>query len=355
MTGTHLGWRGRAGRAAGHAIRRALAVPGAAVLLALTAGAIAGTTLPGATADGNTPGAFGPFTLALGPAGALTTVGLMLTCVGAQIAPRKLAPVGSRVVVVLAGATAVPAVAVFAYGWLFGPDGWHGISLLAAAVAAVCTSNAVWLPLARRYGTDTDAWGGTVAAAVNSGPVVPLILLAAWGHGQAPVPWPALADAVAPLLIGFLIGVAGQDGARTAMRAAIPYLMLAFSVQLGARLNLVTLLRQAPDGLLLGLAVAGLSGAAVALGWLLVLRRPAAVGWGAAAVTIGAPIVPGVVAVALPVWQPYAATAAAQVGVAVVVSSVVAVVASALTYRLSQQRHRPAAPAPPQAAPVGAR
>lgn len=321
------------------ALAAAAKIPAVSVLAPLAAGAAFSTVAHRA--------AVGPFTVALGPAGALSTVALMLVCVGAQISPRTLGPVSSRVAVILAGATLVPAAAVAAYWRWCGPAGIAGVSVLAAAAAAVCTSTAVWLALAARYGSPADRWGGTVAAAINSGPVLPLLLLTA-GHPGA-TPWLALADAVAPLAVGFAVGLCG-DTVRVACRGAIPALMVAFSFQLGARLNLAGLAAQAPAGATLGAAVAVLSGAAVAVGYRLLLHEPAAVGWASGAVTIGAPIVPVVVAQALPAWQPYVPAAVAQVGVAVLVSSVAATALCALAAR--RRPARPAAVAAPEPSPT---
>jgi 2-keto-3-deoxygluconate permease len=346
MAPTASTWRARTARATGAAVRRALAVPGVAVLLPLLAGAAVGTWVG--------RGVIGPFTLALSPNAALTPVALMLVCVGAQISPRRIAPVAGRVGVVLAGATLIPTAVVLAYSGLAGPFGYGGVSVLAAASCALGISPALWVALAGKYGQPPDAWGGSIASAVNSGPMLPLLLLSldARRYGVA-VPWMALLDALAPLLIGFLIGLVGRDTVRPVMRAAIPVLMAAFSFQLGARLHLPVLASQLPAGVVLGLAAAVLSGGLVAAGYVLLLREPAAVGWGAAATTIGAPIVPAVVAAAIPAWRPLADIAAAQVGVAVVVSSMVAVAAAVLADRYRRWRHRQPALALAEPAPAG--
>lgn len=309
-------------------IAAAWKLPGVPVLLPLAVGVAVTPVVHRAT--------IGLFTLALGPSSAMASVALLLVCVGAQISPRAIGPVGGRVAVILAGATLIPAAAVASYWWRFGPAGVGGVSVPAAAVAAVCTSTAIWLALAGRYGSPDDQWGGTVAAAINSGPLLPLLLLAAGRPGATP--WAALADAVVPLALGFAVGLAGGDSARRACRACLPVLMVAFSFQLGARLDPAALVTQAPAGAALGVAVVVLSGAATAVGYRLLLHRPAAVGWASGAVTIGAPVVPAVIGAALPVWGRYVAAATAQVGVAVLVSSVAATLLCAAAARLARHR-----------------
>lgn len=321
--------------------RQAAGVPGAAVLIPLTAGIVVGTWVPGVVE-------FGSFTKALGSQGALSFVGLMLVAVGAQVTPSSVPPVAARIVVILAGATVVTGVGALAYGALFGAGGVDGVSLLAVAAAGLCTSNALWLALARRFGSADDVWGGTVAAAINSGPVVPLLALAVWSHSQRLVsmPWTAMADALVPLLAGFVAGVL-VPACRAMLRPIIPVLMVVFSFDLGLRLNVRTMNHQLVAGLGLGVAVAVLSGALVGAGWTLVLHQPAAVGWAAGGITIGAPLVPGIVADASPSWAPYAGAATAQVGLAVIASTLVTplLAAAAAQWRAVRRKSTPTLPA----------
>lgn len=294
-------------------------------------------------------GAIGPFSTALGPTGALTTVGLMLICVGAQITPGQLGRLGWRTALILVACTLVPALLVVLYVHRFGPGGVLGISGLACA-SCLCTSNAVWLALARRHGSLIDQWSGTVAAAFNAGPVVPLLLLVAVAHGLSGPWWaaslPSVLDALLPLALGFAAGLvaraAGRDLAPK-LRPAIPYLMVVFCVQLGARIRPGVLAAQAPRGALLGAVVVVLTGGLVVAGYA-AMRRRAVVGWAAGAIAVGAPISPAVVAASLPAWLPFSAAATAQLGVAVIVSTVLASALCALAARLSP---RQVAAAPP--------
>jgi 2-keto-3-deoxygluconate permease len=298
-------------------------IPGLAVLVPLVAGALVATLVPHAAG-------IGPFTAAvLSRPAALGEVAAMLCCVGAQITPAGLRPVAGRLALILATATVLPGVAALGYGAVFGPAGIGGVSLLAVAVAATCTSNAMWLALTARYGTPADQWAGTVAAAVNSGPAVPLALLSIAGHTGTGVPWSGLLDAIAPLAAGFAAGTA-RPAWRAPMRAAIPVLLVAFTFALGAQLDLRAAATALPAGTALGLTTALLAGALTATGYLL-LREPATVGWAAAARTVGAPIVPGIIATDLPGCAPYAATATAQVAIAVLISSLAAPALTAVT------------------------
>jgi 2-keto-3-deoxygluconate permease len=313
------------GRTVGDLLRR---IPAAAVLIPLTIGAIVGTCAPGA---------LGPITSAAGAHGALPYVAAMLFCVGGQIQPRALPRVGARVGVVLIGATVVTGMLVVAYGVAAGPAGVGGVSVLAVAASGLSVSNALWLALAGRYGSGEDVAGGMAAAAVNAGPAMPLLLLGIYAAGGAQLPVHAIADALAPLGGGFLVGLL-WPGVRPYLARATPLMLVAMSYALGCEINVGTLAGALVDGAVLGLVVAVVSGALVAAGWVMVLRQPPAVGWAAGGVAVGSVIVPGIVAApsALPAWAPYAVAATAQVAVAVITSNLVA---AALT-AASARRHR---------------
>lgn len=303
-------------------------IPAAPVLVPLAVGAVAGTWARPYVL-------IGPFTRALGPADALGWVSLMLFCIGVQVRPSALPRVGARVAVVLAGSTLVPGVLVIVYGLSAGAEGVDGVSLLAACTAAICTSNAVWMALATKYGTGDDVAGGMVAAAANSGPALPLVFLGLWGAGGTALPLDAVTDALLPLFLGFGAGLLVQ-GLRERTAPLLPVLLPIMAFSLGWQLDLRSLGADLLGGVVLGVGVAVVTGGLTAAGWSLVLGQPPVVGWAAGGITVGAVIVPRVVAGAEPTWAPYAASATAQVAVAVIVSSVVA---AALT-AASAHRHR---------------
>ncbi|GIL29071.1 2-keto-3-deoxygluconate permease [Actinocatenispora comari] len=312
------------------ALRR---LPGSAVLLPLTAGiAVAAVT-------GGRSG-LGPFTTGMS-GGAISYVSLLLVCIGAQISPGSLRPVASRIAVVLAGATLIPGVGALVYARLAGRDGIDGVSSLAVAAAAVCTSNALWLVLARRYGSDTDAWGGAVASILNSAPIAPMLILAAVSRHHA-LPWCGMIDALAPLAVGVVVGRLAP-ACRTALAAAVPLLVVALSFGLGTQVQVRHLGGQLVAGAVLGVAVALVSGGLVAAGWRIVLHRPATVGFGAAACTVAVPLTPSIVAAADPTWAPLVPAATAQLAVALIVSTLAAPALTAAVHAWTlRAHHRPA-------------
>lgn len=305
-------------------------LPGMAVLLPMAIGATIATVAPNRVA-------FGPFTTALTSGAAMPAIALLLVAVGAQISLRSALPVSGRIGVVLLGNTLVPGLLVFGYAWVYGPGGVDGIPLLTVVAAALCTSNGLWLTLARRYGTADDAYGGTIAAAINSGPLVPLLLLTGYNGGQSPVPWSALLDSVAPLLIGFAAGMLWPP-VRATLRGIIPVMIVVFSFSLGLRLPLTTLAHQLIPGSAVGLACSVLSGMLVAIGWVVLLKGSATVGWAASAITVGAGVVPAMIGSADPTWQPYVAVATAQVSVAVLISTAVTPILVAIAAHWPRRR-----------------
>jgi len=316
--------------AVGRIVDAARRVPGAAVLAPMGAGAAIT-----AVAGGHT--AIGPFTRGLS-GGAVSMVALLLVCVGAQITPASLRPVASRTGVVLAGATLIPGAAALAYAMTAGRSGIGGVSALAVAAAAVSTSNALWISLARRYGAGPmDAWGGSVASVLNSAPVVPMLIVAACA-GRPQLPWCGILDALAPLAIGVVLGQV-LPACRAALAGAVPVLVAGMSFGLGTRLDLRGAGSQLPAGLALGAAIAVLSGGLVAAGWRLVLHQPATVGWAAGACTVTAPLMPAIIAGSDPTWTPLVPAATAQVAAALVLSTLAAPALTAAAHAWATHHH----------------
>jgi 2-keto-3-deoxygluconate permease len=303
-------------------------LPAASVLLPLAAGSALATWIPGVLR-------LGPFTHAASTGGG-TCIVLLLIAVGAQLQIDTLRPVASRVAIILAGATLIPGAGVVAYGLAFGRPGVAGVPLLSVAAAGMCTSNGLWISLARRYGTPDDATSGALASILNSGPLVPLVALdLAHRRGVAASGKP-LVDALVPLLVGAVAGAAWLP-ARRALQPVIPVATVLLSFALGTSISLDSVVHQLPSGLLLGVAACAVSGCLVAAGWAALLRQHAALGFAASALTLAAPAVPGMVAWSDPTWRPDVAVATAQVSVAMITSTLVAPLVVALCSRRRQR------------------
>lgn len=311
-----------------HVIALAAKLPAASMLIPMLVGAAVTTWCPWLEH-------LGPFGDALS-GDSTAYIAVLMIAVGAQIQPAQLRPVGRRVGIVLVTATLLPGIGVAAYGMIFGPAGVAGVSALAAA-ATLCTSNGLWITLGHRFAGADDAYAGAVVSILNSGPLFPLLLLMLWGTGKATVPWASLADAVLPLLGGFAAAML-YPAFRTWSQRLIAGMIVALSFSLGCRINLTELAGgpMLTAGAVLGLASGLLVGTLTAIAWVRLLRQPSTAGWIAAALTVGAGVVPDMVAHAEPRWRPYAAAATTQITVAVVVSTLLA---TALT-ALAAWRHR---------------
>jgi 2-keto-3-deoxygluconate permease len=203
----------------------------------------------------------------------------------------------------------------------------------------MCTSNGLWISLARRYGSPADATSGAIASILNSGPLVPLVALdLAQRRGVASSGKP-LVDALLPLLVGAVAGAAWLP-ARKALQPVIPVVIVMLCFALGTSISLDSVVRQFPGGLLLGAAACAVSGGLVAAGWAALLHQHAALGFAASAITLAAPAVPGMVAWSDPTWRPDVAVATAQVSIAMIASALVAPLVVALW---SRRPHRTAA------------
>jgi hypothetical protein len=316
--------------------RAAGRLPGAAVILPLAAGSLSTSLAPSALR-------LGPFTRGLTGDGATCMIGLLLVCVGAQISPATARAVGGRIGLMFAATTGITGAAAIVLIRL-APHGLAGVTPQALVVAATCTSPALWLALAGRYGSGSDRWAGMVVSTLNSCAAVPMLLLAFAGGRAGTVSLRGLADAVLPLLIGLAVG--RIPGAAVSAGRAISPLLLAVSFGLGCQIQLTGLGGVWLPGAVLGVAVAVVKGGLVAGAWRLVLRQPATVGWAAGACTVAAPLVPQLMAAASPALAGgRVAESRGELAVAVVVSTVAAPVLTVLANRVHRANHRTELPA----------
>jgi 2-keto-3-deoxygluconate permease len=312
-------------------------LPAASVLLPLAAGSFLATWAPGVLR-------LGPFMHGASTGGS-TCIVLLLIAVGAQLQLGVLRPVASRVAVILAGATLIPGAGVVAYGLAFGRSGVAGVPLLSVAAAGMCTSNGLWISLARRYGSPHDAASGAIASILNSGPLLSLVAVDLAQHRGVAGSGKPLVDALLPLLVGVVAG-AGWPPVRKALQPVIPVAIVMLSFALGADIHLTRLAHQLPGGLLLGAAACLVSGGLVAAGWATLLHQHAALGFAASAITLAAPATPGMIAWSDPSWHPQVAVATAQVSIAMIVSTLTAPLLVAACSRHRRQRPTRKTPTP---------
>src|SRR5690606_28581815 len=112
-------------------------VPGGMMLIPLLLGSIVRTFAPGFLN-------FGSFTSALFRDSALPLIALLVLATGAQINLRQSGRVLAKAGTLLLCKTVIPALLAIAYGYIFGLDGFLGISLLSFLVAVVNFNRCLW-------------------------------------------------------------------------------------------------------------------------------------------------------------------------------------------------------------------
>jgi 2-keto-3-deoxygluconate permease len=160
-----------------------------------------------------------------------------------------------------------------------------------------------------------------VAAAVCSGPLVPALVLGLWSGRAARVPWLLAAVAVGALVLGLLLGDLLPASRRLLAYLTTPLLLL-MSAAMGWAIPLESLARETPRGVVVAVISGAATGVTATLLLSGVLRRPAGIGWAAAAPAAVSVTVPTLLALADPTWTQWVPVATAQTAVAVLVGAV---------------------------------
>ncbi|TVR31943.1 MAG: 2-keto-3-deoxygluconate permease [Spirochaetaceae bacterium] len=282
--------------------------PGGLMVIPLLLGAAFNTFWPQALEIGG-------FTTALFKNGALPLIGAFLFCMGAgidfKLAPRSILQ-GTAITATKFGMAVVFGVAV---GRLF-PGGFLGLSALAIIGAMENTNGGLYAALTGQFGTETDV-GAISVISINDGPFLTMVAMGA--AGLANIPFMALVAVIIPIILGMIIGNLDDEMRQFLVKGA-PVLIPLFSFPLGAGLNFRTIFAAGLPGLLLGLMVVGITGAACIIADR--LAGGSGVAGAAAASTAGnAAGTPMAVAMADPAIAGIAAVATAQIATSVIVTA----------------------------------
>lgn len=260
----------------------------------------------------------GSFTTAVfSSAGAATIIGVQLLCLGTQLQFNEMPKVLKRGGILLLSKFAIGAVIGILIGKIFGMEGIFGLTTLAIISSVTNSNGSIYLSLMTSYGDETDC--ATMALlTINDGPFLTLIALGA--SGLANVPLLALLAAIAPILVGMILGNLDKklkEFLEPGCSLLIPFVGFA----LGSSINLTNIAKGGFSGLLLG-AIVVISGTFIVLCDRFIGGRPGYAGWGAATAAGNSIAVPAIVALVDPAWAPYVATATTQVAAAVVFSAI---------------------------------
>lgn len=250
-------------------------VPGGTMVIPLLLGVLCNTFFPNALKLG------GLTTATFSSAGANSIMGVFLVCVGSQIRLAQAPEVLKRGFGLLGAKFLAGASLGWAAGALFGVTGVFGISSLALISAVTNSNGGLFMSLAAQFGDEQDI-GAQAILNINDGPFLTLVALGA--SGIANIPFQNLLAAIAPILIGCLLGNLDKDLSdffKPALNILIPF----FAFCLGAGISLGNLVKAGAPGIVLGVFCIVWSGFICILMDKFILRRP---GYAGAAVASAA-------------------------------------------------------------------
>lgn len=308
-------------------IKRTLdAIPGGMMIVPLLLGAVLNTFFPGA------PKFFGSFTGALFT-GALPILAVNYICMGAGISITATPYILRKGGVLLAVKVGIAMLLGVVFGRLLGeapiPAGmFMGISTLAIVAAMNDTNGGLYMALMARYAAPRDA-GAYAIMSLESGPFLTMVTLGV--AGLSAFPWPTLLGSVLPLMVGMLIGNLDRE-MRAFLVKAVPVLIPFFAFALGAGLDLSAVWKAGVLGLAFGVAVVIVTGIPLFLADRAIGGTGAA-GVAAASTAGNAAAVPAIIAAANPAYAAAAPPATALVAASVVVTALLAPLATAFVVR----------------------
>lgn len=198
-----------------------------------------------------------------------------------------------------------------------GPGGFLSISALALVIGLLSCNPGVYMAVCQEHGDRFDIPGFGIMNLVPV-PAIPVIMFGfAAGAG---VDYMSLVTTIIPFILGMICG--NIDHSFTDMvSGATPVFLLFMGISCGVIMNWKTLFSQLGGGVLLTLIYFVVSLPVLIFVDRVILKRP---GYAAASMTSMSPvsiIMPAAVAAAVPEYAPYAETSAAQIALAVALTS----------------------------------
>ena len=276
-------------------------VPGGMMVVPLLLGVILNTVCPSLLQAG------GYVTALWSSSGANTAIAIFLFCVGSQIQLRQGGEILKRGFVLLIAKFLAGAVLGWVIGAVFGTAGVLGLSTLAIISAVTNSNGGLFMSLAGTFGDDT-ALAAQAILNINDGPFLTLVAVGA--SGMADIPLQSIVCAIAPILVGLVLGNLDKDIAdylKPGLNVLIPF----FAFCLGAGISL---------GNLVGVICVAWSGMVCILADKFILKRPGYAGAALSSAAGNCVATPAAVAVAAPAFEPYVESATAQCAAAVIVT-----------------------------------
>lgn len=297
------------------------------MVIPLFAGAFIHTFFPGLLEIGSFT------TAAFSNAGAAAIMGVQLLCLGSRLKISQLPVVARRGGILLLSKLIAGLAGVFIISFVFGKEGFWGISILAFISAISNCNGSIYLSLMTVFGDEKDC-AAVPLLAISNGPFFALIILGV--SGLANIPLISLLAAVVPVLVGMALGN-WKEEFRTFLEPGVGLLLPFIGFSLGAGIDLKNMLLGGVPGFLLGMLVIVGGGGFSLLCDRFLGKRPGYAGIAASATGANAVAVPAAVALTDPSWNAHVEQATAQVAAAVVLC---AVLIPLLTERWVRFRHK---------------
>lgn len=302
-------------------------VPGGMMVVPLLIGSLLVTFFPGA------PKTFGSFTGALFT-GALPILAVFYVCMGASIDIKATPYILKKGGALFATKIACGMIAGVVLGRLIGEQPisagmFAGLSTLAVVAALNDTNGGLYMALMGQYGKPEDV-GAYSIMSLESGPFLTMVTLGV--AGLSAFPWETMVGAILPLAVGMLLGNLDKE-LREFLGRAVPVMIPFFAFALGAGLDLNKVWQAGLLGVMMGVAVVVLTGAALIAADKLTGGTGVA-GIAAASTAGNAAAVPAIVAAANPAYAEAAKSATILVAACVVVTAILTPLATAWVYRM---------------------
>jgi 2-keto-3-deoxygluconate permease len=298
-------------------------IPGGMMMLPLLLGAVVNTCFPSAGKE------LGSFTGGL-MSGALPILGVVLVCMGAAIdikaVPQVIKKGGSLLAAKLACGIASGLLAAhFIPSGMVETGALAGLSALAIVACMNDTNGGLYMALMGQYGRREDLVAAPIMS-MESGPFFTMLTLGL--AGLARFPWQTFVGAILPLIVGMVLGNLDKDF-RILFKGVVPALIPFFAFALGNTLDLMTVWKAGLLGITLGVTVLVITGIALIIADQLTGGKGVA-GIAAATTAGNAVAVPAAIGSIDPSYARIAPSATVLVATSVVVTAILAPIATAL-------------------------
>ena len=288
--------------------------PGGMMVIPLLLGCVLNTFIPDVlNLGGFTSGIFSK-------AGTQTIVGLFLFVSGASINIKQVGIPVAKGAVLTVSKVGFGILIGLTIGWIFGNEGFLGITPLAAIAALANCNSVMYAVLANQIGDSTDV-GAVSVLGLDDGPFFTMIALGA--SGMATIPFKDIICVIIPLLLGLILGNLDED-IRDLCEKGTPLIIPFNGFILGTGMSLKDVVQAGLPGILLGFISLIFTGFFCYFVYNLIFgrRQKKAVGFGVGNTAGNAVVTPGAIGESDPAWAPYAPGATAQCAAACVVTSI---------------------------------